>query len=66
MKDVEHGEAIEAEAGDSASKGEVTAARMEEPPPIADGPDAASRVGGLIAWVARHPRVPLVLALIAG
>jgi hypothetical protein len=66
MKDVEHGEAVEADAGDSASKAQGTAARTDELPSIADGPDAASRIGSLIAWVARHPRVPLMLALIAG
>src|SRR5262249_2874400 len=31
-----------------------------------DGPDAESRVGSLVGWVARHPRVPLMLALMMG
>ncbi|HEV8191345.1 MAG TPA: hypothetical protein VGP82_07645, partial [Ktedonobacterales bacterium] len=66
MKDVEHGEIVPADAEDVASKAEVAAAQTEELPPIADGPDAESHIGRLIAWVAQHPRVPLVLALLVG
>ena len=65
MKDVEHGEAAETGANVAASKAQVPAS-TDDLPPIADGPDSASRVGRLINWVAQRPRVPLVLALVVG
>ncbi len=63
MRDVEQGETIEAEQH---AVSDVRLADSAVQPLVADGPDAESRAGRLIAWVARHPRVPLVLALVLG
>jgi hypothetical protein len=72
MTDVEHGEAVETErpqdqaAADAASVVPAGAASTTNLPLAADGPDATSRLGRLVAWVADHPRAPLVLAMVLG